>query len=135
MGPVNTIGRRWKILMTQISLFQNINKNFFKRLVCLFNVKFNSRRCSWTSLFWYEHNTVPRKGKTKMPKFPIFCQFQGNFFLLKIGWNEFFLFIFEMLPEKEVLWIYSFGLEWNIFILPFLDTPFTKNYLGDLFRI
>ena len=30
--------------------------------------------------------------------------------------------IYKMPPEKEVLWIYSFGQEWNIFILPFLDT-------------
>ena len=41
----------------------------------------------------------------------------------------FLKFIFEKLdipveipPEKEVLWICSFGQEWNIFILPFLDT-------------
>ena len=27
-----------------------------------------------------------------------------------------------MSPEKEVLWINSFGQEWNIFILTFLDT-------------
>ena len=27
-----------------------------------------------------------------------------------------------MPPEKEVLWIHSFGYEWNSFILPFLDT-------------
>ena len=39
-----------------------------------------------------------------------------------------FLFIIEkfdfpvkMPPEMEVLWIHSFGYEWKIFILPFLD--------------
>ena len=31
-------------------------------------------------------------------------------------------FLVKMPGEKEVLWIYSFGQEWNIFILPFLDT-------------
>ena len=42
---------------------------------------------------------------------------------------KFFSFIIEkfefpvkMPPEKEVLWIYSFGQEWNIFLLAFLDT-------------
>ena len=34
---------------------------------------------------------------------------------------EKFYFPVKMPPEKEVLWIYSFGCEWNIFILPFLD--------------
>ena len=68
----------------------------------------------------------------------------ANVFWLRIGWNKnfimelaygdknlfckFFLFIIEkfdfpvkMPPEKKVLWIYSFGCEWNIFILQFLD--------------
>ena len=33
-----------------------------------------------------------------------------------------FFTLVKMPPEKKVLWIYSFGQEWNIFILPFLDT-------------
>ena len=40
----------------------------------------------------------------------------------------------EMLPEKENLWIYAFGKEWNIFILPFLGslgyTFFKKNMVS-----
>ena len=35
---------------------------------------------------------------------------------------EKFDFPVKIPPEKEVLWIYSFGKEWNIFIWPFLDT-------------
>ena len=59
---------------------------------------------------------------------------------------KFFLFLIENLdfpikirPEKGVWWIYSFGQEWNIFILPFLDTLgytlFQKYgvWLGQLF--
>ena len=42
-----------------------------------------------------------------------------NFLLFLI---EKFDFPVKMPPEKEVLWIYSFGYEWIIFILPFLDT-------------
>ena len=42
-----------------------------------------------------------------------------KFFELKIEKLDFPV---NISPEKEVWWIYSFGQEWNIFNLPFLDT-------------
>ena len=48
-----------------------------------------------------------------------------------------FLFIIEKFdfpvkrpPEKEVLWIFSFGYEWNIFILPFLGALGGDNVIN-----
>ena len=51
----------------------------------------------------------------------IFCNF-SKFVFEKLD------FWLEMPPEKEVLWIFFFGQEWNIFILPFLDTLGARAY-------
>ena len=44
-----------------------------------------------------------------------------NFINFFYSFFEKFDFPVKMPQEKEVLWIYSFEYEWNIFILPFLD--------------
>ena len=50
-----------------------------------------------------------------------------DFYCLKVEYISFTIskidFPVKMPWEKEVLWIYSFGYVWKIFILPFLNTP------------
>ena len=98
------------------------------------------------------HNKIFISANSEPKKFGQNFRFSAKFFWLGISWNEnfimqlaycdknlfykFFSFIIEKFDfpvkkpwDKEVLWIYSFGYVWKIFIYHFW-IPFSKNIMS-----
>ena len=90
-----------RILPWKISLLDGVSSKFNQ----------NNRNSVW---FWMQ---MVKEFKIRYLNFSEWNHRSWNF-ALKFGRN----------PEKEVLWICSFGYEWNIFILPFLDTLGPRVY-------
>ena len=81
-------------------------------------------------------NFWPISSGSKLAEMKILCKWHMAIKTYFFIYYRKMVFLVRMPPEKEVLWIYSFGYEWNIFILPLLDTlgyPFQKIWCRAIF--